>query len=169
MTPLFGEPSAGGGGRALVHQGQNQVLGRNVFVLEAFGLLLRRVEQSGEALGDHHLAGGGARSGGARALGEIGFDGAPQRGRVGAGAGEQPGRQAVLLIEQRQKQMLPVDLVLAEPHRHALRFLQRFLGLLREAVHVHCVRSSAARWLRRSALSRRSIRSSRSSTTPTAA
>ena len=49
---LFVEAPAGRGGRALLDQGQQQVLDGDVLVLEPVGLLLGGVQQPGQPLGD---------------------------------------------------------------------------------------------------------------------
>jgi hypothetical protein len=159
----------GGSGRTLLDQRQHEVLDRHVLVLESPGLAFGPVQEPGEALGDHDLPRAGARSGGARPLGQIGAQVGVQRLDVGAGLRDEPGHQALGLVEQRDEQVLAVDLGVAEPHRDALRLLQCFLGLLGEPVHVHGVCSLPGCPLRRSAASNCSIRSSRSSTRPMAA
>ena len=57
VTPSCWQQAAGCGGRALRQQGQQQVLDRDVLVLEPVRLLLGRIEQPGQPLGDHDLPG----------------------------------------------------------------------------------------------------------------
>src|SRR5206468_104344 len=83
-------PPPGGGRRALLDQRRDEVLDRHVFVLEPPGLALGPVQEPGEALGDHDVPRGGARSGGARPFGQIGAQVGVQRLDARASLGEQP-------------------------------------------------------------------------------
>ncbi|CAM5676624.1 hypothetical protein SGRIM119S_02326 [Streptomyces griseorubiginosus] len=159
------EQASGGGRRALLGQGEQEVLHGHVLVLEAFGLPLGGVEQAGQALGDEDLAGGRAGTGDFRAAGEVPLHGRAQLLRPGAGLLQQAGDQTVLLIEKREQQVLPVDLGLPQADGHALGLLEGFLGLLGETVHVHGGVSLLVPRPRR-ADSSRLMRSSRSSTRP---
>ena len=109
-----------------------------------------------------------ARAADPRAAGQLGLQVGPQPVRVGARLAEQPGRDAIGLVEQGEQQVLAVDLGVPEAQRLGLRVVQRFLRLLRQAVRVHCwppVRRAAAA----GAASSTAIRSSRSVTRPMAA
>jgi len=164
-------------GVRVVGQGQEQVLDRDVLVLEPGGLPLGRVEQPGEPLGDEHLAGRGARPGRAGPARQLGLEPGAQRVGVGAEPLEQAGHEPFGLVQQGEQQVLAVDLGMAEPQRLGLRVVQRLLGLLGQAVHVHgvpllpggCGRARASRPAARRAVSSVSMRSSRSSTSPIAA
>ena len=169
--PVLLQAPAARGGRALVDQGEQQVLDRDVLVLEPAGLPLGGVEQAAEPLGHEHLAGRGPWAGHLGPAPELGLQVGAERARVGAGLLEQPWRQPVGLVDQGEQQVLAVDLGVAEPQRLGLGVLQRLLGLLGQTVEVHG-RSSllAGSWeWARSARSRTSMRSSRSRTSPIAA
>ncbi len=167
---VLGQPSTGVGRRSLLDQRKGQVLHRHVLVLEPLGRTLGRVQQPGQALRDIHLPRRGARPGDLRASGQRLLCAAAQRAQIGTGLFEHPRHDALGLVEQRHEQMLTVDLGVPQLGRRALRILQRFLGLLGQAVHVHGglppvpLRPAACK-----AVSSRLIRSSRSSTTPIAA
>lgn len=141
------------------------MLDRDVLVPQALRVLLGGVQQPCEPLGDEDLAGRGPGPGAPRPPGHLGVHGRTQRRRVGAGLFEQAGHESVPLVQQGEQQMLAVGLVLAEPHGDGLGVLEGFLRLLGEPVHVHRCWSLLAP-LRRSAVSRRLIRSRRSTTTP---
>ena len=118
-------------------EGQHQVLDRYVLVFEPPGLPFRGVKQARESLGDENLARGGSRSAQLGAAAQVGFDLGAQPIGVGTRLGEQPGDEPVRLIEEGEQEMLPVDLGVPEAQRNGLGFLQRFLGLLGQSVHVH--------------------------------
>ena len=158
------EQAPGGGRRALVGQGEQEVLDRHVLVLEPAGLALRGVQQPGQALGDEHLARRGAGARDLGAAGEFGLDVAPHRVRIRPDGGDQAGYEALGLVEQGEQQVLPVDLGVPQTQRLGLGVVECFLRLLGQPVHVHGVLLE-----RRKAVSSSSMRSSRSSTRPIAA
>ena len=107
---------------------EQQVLGRDVVVLHPFRLVRRGVEHTRERGGDvrlllHPLNG---RLGAQRSLG--------LRAQLG-GVGHELLRQ--LLVEQRQQQMLGVELGVAKAARKLLRRSDRLLALDRQLVEVH--------------------------------
>ena len=164
---LLLKQAAGRGGRALGQQGQQQVLDRDVLVLEPACLLLGRVEQPGQPLGDHDLPWVRPRAADPRAPGQLRFQRLAQPVRIRAGLAEQPGGDALGLVEQREQQVLAVYLGMAEAERLGLRVVQRFLRLLGQVTRVHGYRPG--HWEPRRAVSSTAIRSSRSVTSATAA
>jgi hypothetical protein len=113
------------------------VLHRDVLVLQALGLCLRFVEEPGQPLGDHHLAGLYARAAHLGPAGQLRLDLGLHASGVGARLGQQPGHQPLGLVEEGEEQVLPVHFGVAEPQRLGLGVVQGFLGLLGEAVQVH--------------------------------
>jgi hypothetical protein len=111
----------------LVEQRDDQVLDRDVVVLQPLGLAFGRVEQPGQPLGHEHLARRGARPGHPGPAGQVVLDGLPQSVGVGARLPEQPGHEAVGLVEEGQQQVLAVHLGLPEPQRDRLRRVDRLL------------------------------------------
>ena len=152
----------------LREQRDDQVLDRDVVVLEPLGLLLGRIEQPGQPLGHRHLARCHARAADPRPPRELGLQVRPQTAGVAARGLQQPRRQPLGLIEQRQQQVLAVNLGVPEAQRPGLRVVQRFLGLLGQAVRVHG-RPPLRCGLYRRLASAASSRSSRSRTRPSAA
>ncbi len=102
------------------------MLDRDVLVLEAARLLLGRVQQAGQPLGDADLPRAHARAADPGPPRELGLQGRPQPVRIGAGLAEQPGRDALGLVEQREEQVLAVDLGVPEAERLGLRVVQCF-------------------------------------------
>src|SRR6185312_16622504 len=92
--------------------------------------------------------------------GQLAFQRLAQPVRIRARLAEQPGGDALSLIEQREKQVLAVYLGVAEAQRLGLRVVQRFLRLLRQVARVHV--PSPGRGDPRRAASSAAIRSSRS-------
>src|SRR5215211_3964009 len=112
---------------------KKQVLGREVLVLEPAHLLLGVLEHSRERGGDARLLGGGALDGGLRGERRLGLG--TQLGHGLAGPLEERARQ--LLIEERERQVLGVDLRVAVPAGELLCAGGGLLGLDREAVEIH--------------------------------
>jgi hypothetical protein len=171
---LLAQQPPGGAGRALVQEGEQQVLDRDVLVLEPAGFPLGGVEQAGQPLGDHHLPGRDPGPGHSGPSAQLALDRAPQQVGVGPGRRQQPRHQALGLVEQGQQQVLAVDLGVAEAQRLGLGVVQGLLRLLGQTVEVHsrssllgCEAGPPGR--ARSARSRTSMRSRRSSTRPMAA
>ena len=113
-------------GLPLGQHGQQQVLDRDVLVLEPVRLLLGRVQQAGQPLGDVDLPGARARAGDPGPPAEFGLQRGAQPVRVRAGLAEQPGSDALGLVEQREEQVLGVHLGVPEAERLGLRVVQRF-------------------------------------------
>ena len=165
--PLLVQQPAGRGGRALGQQGDDEVLDRDVLVLEPRRLLLGGVEQAGQPLGDDDLPGFAP---GPLTLGRLASSASSAfRSRSGSAPGlaEQPRNDALGLIEQGEQQMLTVDLGVAEAERLGLRVVQCFLRLLGQVARVHVY--LPGRRAPRRAASSTAIRSSRSVTSPMAA
>ena len=102
------------------------MLDRDVLVLEPVRLLLGRVEQAGQPLRDVDLSRAHARAADPGAPRELGLQRRSQPVRIGAGLAQQPGSDALGLVEQRQQQVLAVDLGVPEAERLGLRVVQRF-------------------------------------------
>ena len=139
-------------GRARAQHRQDEVLDGDVLVLQARGLLLGVLEQQREPARDAHVT-ARARPRHARPRLERLRDVGADRVDVDAGALEQARDQAVGLVEQREQQVLDVDLGVAEAHRLGLRVVDGLLGLLGQTVDVHhwllgrvtgCARSDAS-------------------------
>ncbi len=162
------QQAACAGGGALVDHGHDQMFDGHILVLEPAGLTFRGVQQTGQTLGDGDLAWRHARAADPRAAGKLRLQVGPQPGSIHVRLREQPGRQAVGLLEQGQQQMLPVHLSVPEAERLGLCVVQRFLRLLRQFVRVHGGPPSRNE-LPRAAASCAAIRSSRSATRATAA
>ncbi len=158
------EQTPGRGPRALIGQGEEEVLDRHVLVLESAGLALRGVQQPGQALGDEHLTRRGAGARDLGSAGQFGLDVAPHRVRIRPDGGDQTGYEALGLVEQGEQQVFPVDLGVPQTQRLGLGVVECFLRLLGQPVHVHGVLLE-----RRNSVSSSSMRSSRSSTRPIAA
>ena len=156
------------GGGALVDHGHEQMFDGHIIVLEPAGLAFRALQQAGQPLGDGDLTGGHARAADPRAAGKLRLQLGPQPISIDIRLREQPGAQAVGLIEQGQQQMLPVHLGVPEAERLGLRVVQPFLRLLRQFVRVHGWPPLPEELLR-AAISSIAIRSSRSATRPMAA
>ena len=95
--PLSVEEPPGRRARALLHQGDHEVLDRDVLVLEPAGLAVGRVEQPREPLGDVHLPGRHAGPADPRAAAELGLQVLAEPVRIGSRPGEQWRDQALRL------------------------------------------------------------------------
>ena len=95
--PLSVEEPPGRRARALLHQGDHEVLDRDVLVLEPAGLAVGRVEQPREPLGDVHLPGRHAGPADPRAAAELGLQVLAEPVRIGSRPGEQRRDQALRL------------------------------------------------------------------------
>ena len=164
---LLLEQPPGRAGLPLGQQGQQQVLDRDVLVLEPVRLLLGRIQQAAQPLGDVHLPGARAGAGDPGPPAEFGLHRGVQPVRVRAGLAEQPGGDALGLVEQREEQVLGVHLGVTEAEGLGLGVVQCFGRLLGQVIGVHDD-LPGDRDARR-AVSRSAIRSSRSVTSPTAA
>ena len=120
---------------------QQQVLDGDVLVVEALGLLLGAIEQQPEAARDGDLL-ALARTGDAGPALERLLDGLAQRVDVHLGAHQQPRHEPVVLVEQREQQVLDVDLGVPVAQRLGLGVVQGLLALLGELVRVHLVHLS---------------------------
>jgi hypothetical protein len=124
------------GGRARAQHRQDEVLDGDVLVLQARGLLLGVLERQREPARDAHVT-ARARPRHARPRLERLRDVGADRVDVDAGALEQARDQAVGLVEQREQQVLDVELGVTEAHRLGLRVVDGLLGLLGQTVDVH--------------------------------
>ncbi len=97
------------------------------------------VEQPRQALGDRDLVGRDARAGGPRTAGQLVLDDRyPRRSRSAPACCNRRRHQAVGLIDQRQQEVLAVDLGVTEAHRLRLRIVQGLLRLLGQTAQFHC-------------------------------
>ena len=106
---------AGGRSNVLVDEREQQMLHRHVLVLEAAGLAFGGVEQPGQPLGDHDLAGLGAGAGDGGPAAQVGVHPLANLVDVGVHGQQQPWHDAVRLVEQGEQQVFAVDLRVAEP------------------------------------------------------
>jgi hypothetical protein len=172
--PLPGQHPTGRAALGFGDHGHQQVLDGDVLVGEPPGLLLGLVEERGQPRRDHDLAlRGAACARRARDALQLGLDVGGQPVHVGAHRVEQSRHEPVGLLEQREQQVQRVDLDVACPGRGVLRRGNGLLGFLGQPVEVHQeihprVASCAARCVR-SASSSWPIRSSSSTTRPSAA
>ena len=95
--------------------------------MQAVRLRLGLVEQSGEPLGHEDLSWRRARAGDARSATQLRFEVAPHGARIGTGPFEQSGYEPLGLVEERQQQVLAVDLGVAESQRLGLGVVQGLL------------------------------------------
>ena len=114
-------------------EGEQQVLGRDVVVLELARLLLGAVEHLAECVRDLRLQVLGALHGGPRREPLLRLCAQ----RVGRGAGALDDRARQLLVEQREQQVLGVDLRVAGAARKLLRGGDGLLALDGQFVEVH--------------------------------
>ena len=89
--------------------------------------MLGGIEQPGQPLRDLDLPRGDAGAADPRAACEFGLEGGAQPVRIGARVGQQPGGNAVSLIEQGQEQVLAVHLGVPVAQRDCLRVVQCLL------------------------------------------
>jgi hypothetical protein len=125
--PLGAQQPTGRCPGTLVEQGDHQVLDRDVLVLEPLGLPFGGVQQARQPLGHEHLPGGRSGAADPRPAAQLGFHLGTQRVGIGTGRGQQAGYQSLGLVEQRQQQVLAVDLGVPEAERLGLGVVQRFL------------------------------------------
>ncbi len=124
-------------------QREEQVLHRDVLVAHGSSLLLGSGHHRREFLCQVDLVLLESRAAHLRALAQLGAD------RVGdpvdrdLHALQQPRDQAVLLLDEREREVRPIDLLVAELDRQGLGGLQGFLRLLGELLGVHRVSSAA--------------------------
>ncbi len=103
------------------------MLDGDVLVPEPACLLLGGVQEAGQPLGDVDLARVRTWSADPGPPAQLGLQGLSQPVRISPGLAEQPGDDALGLIQQRDEQMLDVDLGVAEAERLRLRVVQCFL------------------------------------------
>jgi len=126
---------------ALVHHGQEQVLDRDVLVLQALGLVLGLDQQFVQPLGDVHLAGLGPRTGNARALIELFFHLGLERLQRHVHLREQARDQTVFLFQERCQEVFDIDLHMAEAHGLGLGLGKGLLRFLGQTVGIHSIPS----------------------------
>ncbi len=122
---------------ALLEDGEHDVLDRDVLVLQALRLALRAVQQVAQPAGDVDLAGRRAGTGHARTALEVLVERGDQGPGVDVRALEQAAHQPFGLLEQREQQVLDVDLGVAVAKGLRLCVVQGFLRLLGQLVGVH--------------------------------
>ena len=127
------------GHRAVLEAGERQqhVLHAHELVLHALGLGLGRTQDLVDARGDVHLTAGRARPRDAGQLVQRLLQARRQRRRADPRLLDHARGHAAVLAEQREGQMLDLDLRLAVALREALRLADRLLGLLGQSVRIH--------------------------------
>jgi hypothetical protein len=137
---VLGEQPPGRRPRARREQREDDVLDRDVLVLEAPHLRLGVLQHLRERAGHPHLA---ARPGPAHARpgGEAALDVRLEGGRGDARPLEQPRHETVGLRQERQQEVLDVDLGVAVAERPGLRVVQCLLHLLGQQVGIHAITS----------------------------
>ena len=135
--PGAGEEPPGGGRLPLLDEGEQEVLDRDVLVLEPLRLRLGGEQQALEPLRDVDLARLHAAARDARAAVELGLELARELVSAQVGAAEQAGDEPVGLGEEGEGEVFAVDLLLAAPYGFGLGALERLLGSLGEPVQVH--------------------------------
>ena len=120
---------------AVRHHAQQQVFGARILVAQLRRLGLRGIEGFLERLAQERVGGGGSLH--FRAARKLLFDLARERGRRRAELLEQRPDESFGLFEQRQQEMLAIDLLVRIPAGDGLRGLQGFLRLDGESIHLH--------------------------------
>ncbi len=123
-----------GRARGLLGQRQEEVLGGNVFVPELLRHLERPVEDLVQVGGEDRVRGSAADL---RAAFEVGLHFPRGRGRIDAELLEDRDHDALVLLEQREEEVVRGEFRVAPGARVALRLLHRFLGFDRELVKSH--------------------------------
>jgi hypothetical protein len=119
----------------VVGEGEQQVLGGDVLVTEATGLVVGLVERlGGRVARGGHL--GDVAAGGRNRV-ERFVGGTPHALRIGAGRAQYGHDDAALLLEQGDEQMLTFELRVAASAGDALGGGERLLGLDGEAIGLH--------------------------------
>ncbi len=135
--PVTGEQAPGGGAVPGREEGEDQVLDRDVLVLEPLRLVLGVGQDLLQPLGDVDLARLGTGTADRRASLELLLEAGGQRGGVHVHAREQAGDQPLGLLEQGEQQVLGGDLLMAVAQRLGLRRLERLLGLVGQLAQIH--------------------------------
>src|SRR6185295_9173510 len=112
-------------------------LDRDVLVLEAFRLVFGLHEKLLQTLGEIDLARLGAGAGDARTARQFAFQVADQTRRIDVHARQEARNEPFGLLEERQEQVLAVDLLMPEAERLRLRALQGLLRFLSQSVDIH--------------------------------
>jgi hypothetical protein len=111
--------------RRLEHR-EDDVLDRDVLVLQPLRLILGVVQQQRQVASDPGVAGARARD--LRTSLELVLGRSPQRADRYRHALKEPRNQSVGLLQQRQQQVFDTDLLMPVAQRLRLRVVQRFLG-----------------------------------------
>ena len=128
---------AGRSARALVDEGQKNVLGRNIFIFQPLRLFLSLDEELAQALGEIDFAGLHAGAADSGLSFQFLLETVAHLLHRHFHALEQLGKQSIGLFEQSQQQMLAVNLHMAKADRFGLRRLYCFLGLNGKLVEIH--------------------------------
>ena len=131
--PARCEQLRGGGAPRLAGDGDEQVLRADVLVLQPLGLRLREVHDQLQPRRDAGLR----AAVGLRSLRDLAAHDARELRRVCVHLAQYRGRHAVLLLEQRDQQVLRLDLRVTQRLGQLLRAEDGFLGLFGEFVQVH--------------------------------
>jgi hypothetical protein len=106
--------------RLALGERDQQVLDRDVLVLQPGGLPLGRLQDARQGLRDRDLARGRRRAGRPRLARQRGLEVLAQPGHLGAHPGEQARHEPLGLFQQGEQQVLAVDLRVAGPGRDVL-------------------------------------------------
>src|SRR6185312_15795500 len=128
---------AAGGPEVLGHQGQQEVLAGDVLVLELLGLLGRLFEEVGQPAADVDV---GARAPHLRLRVEGALGGLANLRGVDPHLAQERARHAVLLVEQRQEQVLRRQFLVPAAPGQLMRGLDGLSGLDRQLVEPHGTR-----------------------------
>jgi len=124
-------------GPAVVGERQQDMLDRDVLVLEALGLVLGHGEQALEPARDIDLIGRAGRGGNLRELVELLLEPAVDPLNIHLCFQQDSWSQAPLLLEQGGEEMLDVDLLVGQANGLGLSRANGFLQLFGEAVDIH--------------------------------
>src|SRR5690606_1548880 len=127
----------GGGGAALAQDRQEDVLGGDVFVLEAVGLFVGQVDNALYARGDKDLPGAAPKDVGLGAGAQDIIQALGEDAGVHLQVLEDLRDHALRLFDQRQQDMLGIDLVMAIALDDLCGALGGFLGSLGKTVKSH--------------------------------
>ena len=141
VAAVLAEQVGGVGVGAGPEHREDEMLDRDVLVLEPLRFLLGGVQQLPERASDPELAARGAGSAYPRSAFERSLDRGPQGAGVDVGSRQQAWHEAVGLLEQREQQVRGVHLGVSVAQRLGLRVVQCLLALQGQAVGVHVITS----------------------------
>jgi len=134
--------AAHAGCAGLVHEGEEDVLHRDEFVLHPLGAVGGGHQDLLEALGDHDLVGPRARSGDAGQLGDLGVNRAHIGVRGHAELLQYLGHEALFLRREGAQEVFAIYLLVPAPDGQVLGLGDGALGFLGKSVRIHMMSSS---------------------------